>query len=148
MTRAAGQMRILIVDDQPAQVALLEKLLRREGYVHVHGITDPAEVPELCQRRTPDLLLLDLHMPGLDGLELLARLAPPVTRGMSIIVMTGTDAPSDHRRALELGAHRVLIKPLDPRELLRQVSGLLRATWPEVQPDPPGAAHSAASEQA
>src|SRR5438270_13147084 len=68
------QLPILIVDDQKANVRLLERLLVREGYAHVEGITDPSQAREACVRIGPQLVLLDLHMPDVDGFEVMSAL--------------------------------------------------------------------------
>jgi putative two-component system response regulator len=66
--------RILVVDDEPANVRLLERLLRSNGHANTTSTTDAREVERLCDEIDPDLILLDLHMPAMDGFTLLQRL--------------------------------------------------------------------------
>ncbi len=93
--------RILIVDDEPANVRLLEDLLQREGFQHVIATTDPLRVMGLVSAFAPDLILLDLKMPELDGyalLEQLARLSDP-GQFLPVIVLTADPSRSARHRA-------------------------------------------------
>jgi Response regulator containing CheY-like receiver, AAA-type ATPase, and DNA-binding domains len=72
---AYAEMRILIVDDEPANVALLEDMLSDQSYVQVKSTTDSREVVELCSEFDPDLILLDLFMPHMDGFTVLEALS-------------------------------------------------------------------------
>ena len=69
------RMRILIVDDNELNVLVLEKMLATSGYSNVASTTDPSQVVELCRRQSPDLILLDLHMPDVSGFQVMAALA-------------------------------------------------------------------------
>ncbi len=98
--------RILIVDDEPANVRLLEDLLQREGFQQVIATTDPLRVMGLVSAFAPDLILLDLKMPELDGyalLEQLARLSDP-GQFLPVIVLTADPSRSARHHALGLGA--------------------------------------------
>ncbi|MCW0370151.1 response regulator [Xanthomonas sacchari] len=115
--------RILIVDDEPANVRLLEELLQREGFRQVVATTDPQRVLGLVAAFAPDLILLDLMMPELDGyaiLEQLARLAGP-SSFLPVIVLTADPSRSARHRALGLGAKDFLTKPLDTFEVALRV---------------------------
>jgi PleD family two-component response regulator len=70
-TGVAAESTVVVVDDKPANVALLERLLNMVGVPQVHGFTDPRQALEHCATSLPDLVLLDLHMPGLDGFAVL-----------------------------------------------------------------------------
>ena len=73
-SRSLSEARILAVDDEPANVDLLEALLADEGYTSFTGTSDPRQVMQLCDQVQPDLILLDLHMPYLDGFAVLQQL--------------------------------------------------------------------------
>ena len=115
--------RILVVDDGAANVALLEELLGREGFTQVLGTTQPERCLELVQAFQPDLLLLDLWMPGVDGFELLAQLNAPAPGQLPVpvIVLTADATRRTRHRALGLGARDFLTKPFDPLEVLLRV---------------------------
>jgi two-component system chemotaxis sensor kinase CheA len=128
------QLRILIVDDQRDNVRLLERLLRRAGYAHLQSTTDPTRAVELCQHAKPDLLLLDLHMPQLDGFEVMSRLQPLLAAGqLPVLVLSGDVTVEARRRALSLGARDFLNKPLDPVEVLLRVHNLLETRYLQLR---------------
>jgi diguanylate cyclase (GGDEF)-like protein/PAS domain S-box-containing protein len=116
--------KILIVDDQPANVQLLEMTLQRAGYLHVSSTTDPAEVCALHRANHYDLILLDLQMPGIDGFEVmeaLKRIEP--YDYLSVLVITAQ--PSHKLRALQAGAKDFINKPFDRAEVLTRIHNLL-----------------------
>ena len=78
---ALQRARILIVDDEPANVLLLERLLERAGYKNVISTTESAQALPLCTQSPPDLVLLDLHMPAPDGFEVMRQLDPWIREG-------------------------------------------------------------------
>ncbi|KGK57681.1 CheY-like chemotaxis protein [Xanthomonas arboricola] len=122
--------RILIVDDEPANVRLLEDLLQREGFQQVIATTDPLRVMGLVSAFAPDLILLDLKMPELDGyalLEQLARLSDPA-HFLPVIVLTADPSRSARHRALGLGAKDFLTKPLDTFEVALRVWNVAETT--------------------
>jgi PAS domain S-box-containing protein len=115
---------ILIVDDQAANVSLLEKMLRGAGYVSIESTTDPNKVCELHRKNRYDLILLDLQMPGLDGFQVMEGLKEIENGGyLSVLVIT---AQPDHKlRALKAGAKDFVSKPFDFAEVLMRVHNLL-----------------------
>ena len=120
--------RILIVDDEPANVRLLERLLRRGGYANVTTLTDARDVLPALVEQKPDLILLDLHMPHLDGfgvMQLAASCIAPTTY-LPILVLTADLTTETKQRALSAGATDFLTKPFDPIEVLLRVGNLLR----------------------
>jgi putative two-component system response regulator len=121
------QLRILIVDDQLANVRLLERVLANGGYSHVQGTTNPRQVAQRCAEFAPALLLLDLHMPDLDGFEVMAELRDLLAeaRGPTVVVLTADVTTAARRRALGLGARDFLVKPFDSVEVLARVHNLL-----------------------
>jgi putative two-component system response regulator len=120
---------ILIVDDEPANVILLERLLGRIGYSSIHSTTDSREVLTLCETLSPDIVLLDLRMPYLDGFEVLKQLEPFTGGGqfLPVVALTGDPSEAAKDRALNAGAVDFLAKPLSMTEVLLRVRNLLRA---------------------
>ena len=119
--------RILLVDDQDANLRLLEDLLGREGFTNVLSTTDSSQVIDLYTAFDPDLILLDLLMPGLDGfavLEQLGRLRAP-NDFRPVLVLTAVASRDARRRALALGAKVFLTKPFDNVEAMLRVWNLL-----------------------
>lgn len=122
-------MRLLIVDDQAVNVTVLEKILTQAGYIDVLATQEPDRAAELCRLHRPDLLLLDLHMPGTSGYDVLGSISDLIAEPNSLPVLVLTaDATMDARhRALEMGAQDFINKPIDRTELLLRVGNLLRA---------------------
>lgn len=123
--------RILIVDDQPANLRLLETLLGREGFTQVVSTTEPEQVMDLVAAFDPDLVLLDLMMPGLSGYTVLEQLgrqrAPDEFR--PVLVLTADATTEAKRRALSLGAKDFLTKPFDAVEAMLRVWNLLETRF-------------------
>jgi putative two-component system response regulator len=119
--------RILIVDDDEANVALLQAFLAGEG-AEIKAVTDSRLAESTFHSFAPDLVLLDLHMPVPDGLEILRRLqAVRGERGfVPIVVLTADDSKVARNSALVLGADEFLTKPLDRTEVMLRVRNLLR----------------------
>ena len=125
---------ILIVDDKPANVSLIERILAGSGFPNYHSTTDPREVEGLVQKIKPDLLLLDLQMPYLDGFEVMRLLERvPEAEGMPIVILTA-DITSEARHAsLGMGARDFLTKPLDAIEVMLRVKNLLETRFLQQQ---------------
>ncbi|HEX4835940.1 MAG TPA: HD domain-containing phosphohydrolase [bacterium] len=120
--------RILIVDDQEANVRLLEGILKRAaGYHALRSTTDPREVMSLYVEFQPDLILLDLHMPHVDGFGVMDQLKEIVPEDvfLPILVLTADVTPEAKQRALASGAKDFLAKPFDPTEVLLRIKNLL-----------------------
>ncbi len=120
--------QILIVDDQPVNILLLEVLLKQAGYTNLHSTTDPHQALPLYTALQPDLILLDLHMPSLDGFAVLEQLcaASPDGSELPVLVVTADITPQARHRALALGARDVLTKPFQSTELLLRIQDLLQ----------------------
>ncbi|WP_114418621.1 HD domain-containing phosphohydrolase [Marinospirillum perlucidum] len=117
---------LLLVDDEPANLKLLQKILAREGYVSCEVIQDSRQVMKSYQRQRPDVILLDLNMPHLDGFQVLEQLQtlddpllPPV------LILTAQQERDCLLKALKLGARDYLSKPFDQHELLMRVANLI-----------------------
>jgi len=123
--------RILIVDDEESNVLLLRRILETEGYTSICFTTDPLEVPSMFERARPDLVLLDLHMPGIDGFELMRRLDSPASEGPAVpfIVLTADVTEETKLRALRAGARDFLTKPFGHVELLVRVRNMLQVKY-------------------
>lgn len=129
--------RIVIVEDQPANVALLTRMMQAAGIREIHGVTDPRVAVQRCTEVGADLVLLDWHMPGMDGLEVLTalRTALPPEEFLPVIVLTADDDPIVRDRALTMGAKDFLTKPFDLTEVTLRVRNLLetRAMHQQLQ---------------
>lgn len=112
--------RILAVDDEAANLSLVDRAFRREGFGDVATFLDAREALADFVTRPPDLVLLDLMMPGFDGYELLEsfRRLTAETDYLPILVLTADSTMNARLRALSLGANDVLLKPYDVAELL------------------------------
>jgi CheY-like chemotaxis protein len=121
----------LIVDDQAANVLLLERILQTGGYTNLTQTTDPRKVLEFFTVYKPDLILLDLMMPQLDGLALLTQLRSriPDNTYLPIMVLTADVTSKAKQQALSLGAKDFLTKPFDASEVLLRVYNLLETRW-------------------
>jgi putative two-component system response regulator len=122
---------ILIVDDQDANVRLLEKILKRAGYANLRSIRDSRQVLESFMQCQPDLILLDLNMPHLDGISVMKQLAPHIPQGtyLPILVLTADILPATKVTALSIGAKDFLTKPFDTTEVLLRIHNLLETRY-------------------
>jgi PAS domain S-box-containing protein len=116
--------RILIVDDQEANVSLLEQLLQEAGYVGVASTMDPHEVCALHRKNRYDLILLDLQMPGMDGFQVMEGLKTnPADSYLPVLVITAQ--PGHKLRALQAGAKDFVSKPFDLVEVKTRIHNML-----------------------
>src|SRR4030065_1477488 len=115
---------ILIVDDQEANVQLLEQMLREAGYQHITSTTDPHAVCELHRKNHYGLILLDLQMPGMDGFQVMEGLKEIETDGyLPVLVITAQ--PGHMLRALAAGAKDFISKPFDLMEAKTRIHNML-----------------------
>jgi signal transduction histidine kinase len=121
--------KILIVDDEPANVQLLDRLLVRSGYTRLEQTSDARQALACYQRFAPDLILLDLLMPHLDGVEVLAQLraAMPPHEYVPVLMLTADVTLEAKRRALAAGATDFLTKPFEHVEVVLRIRNLLEA---------------------
>ena len=126
--------RILIVDDQQANLRLLEFALRRAGYVGVVSTTEPLEVSGLHHQNHYDLIILDLQMPHMNGFQVMEELAK-VERGKRAAILILSADPSQTKRALEAGATGFLSKPFVLAEVVLRVRLMLGGDSVAVHPE-------------
>ncbi|MBF6612506.1 MAG: response regulator transcription factor [Chloroflexi bacterium] len=116
--------RILVIDDDPGVTSVLKRGLSYEGFA-VDTASSGHEGLDVARLRYPDLVILDVMMPGIDGLETLRRLRAADTQ-LPVLMLTGKDAPSDQVEGLERGADDYVVKPFTFEVLLARVRALLR----------------------
>ncbi len=116
-------MRILVVDDDPPSVKMTSFLLREEGY-EVISANNGRTALELMQSQSPDLVVMDVMMPHIDGLEVTRRIRQ--TMDVPIIILSAKGETADKVSGLEVGADDYLAKPFEPSELLARVKAVLR----------------------
>jgi two-component system cell cycle response regulator DivK len=118
---------VLLVEDHPLNVELVRDLLESEG-IAVEQVPSAEEALAKVAREPPDLVLLDLALPGMDGLEATRRLkGDPATRDVCVVVLTARAMTSDRDAAMARGADAFMTKPLDTRNFPREILALLRA---------------------
>jgi len=118
--------QIVVVEDEPDIFEVIEYNLQREGY-EIQGCLNGSEGIELIRRLQPDLVLLDLMLPGRSGLDICRHLkADELTRNIPIIIVTAKNTESDLVLGLGLGADDYIAKPFSPRELVARVQAVLR----------------------
>lgn len=128
--------RILIVDDEPDIVELLEYNLRQAGYAVVTAGDGASAFAEIL-RQPPDLILLDLMLPDVAGTEICRRLKKdPSTEAIPIMMITARSEEIDRVVGFELGADDYITKPFSPRELVLRVQAVLRRSRPQQAPAP------------
>jgi putative two-component system response regulator len=121
--------RVLVVDDAEAIRLMFERLLVADGHDVVSAV-DGVDALEAVYQHQPDVILLDVAMPTMDGLEVCRRLkADPTTRLTPIVLVTGNAALSDRLRGIEAGADEILEKPVHPHELRARVRSLSRMKY-------------------
>jgi putative two-component system response regulator len=128
------QARILIVDDEAANVELLRRLLERAGFSTLDSTTDPREAAPMFERLNPDLVLLDLHMPHMDGLQVIDALNQLQHASyLPILMLTGDMTPEARREALSRGAKDFVNKPFHSDEVLLRIRTLLETRFLYLQ---------------
>jgi DNA-binding response OmpR family regulator len=121
--------RIIVVDDEPSIGRLVKMSLAVEGY-EVRMATSGFEALELVEEKIPDLVVLDIMMPGMNGYEVCMELKKkPQTRDVKIVFLSALGRPGDPQQGLAMGADDYILKPFDPNELLEKVKTLLGPGW-------------------
>ena len=125
-----GDARILIVDDNPSNLKLASDLLEWAGY-QISKAMDAQQALEALRETMPDLILMDVGLPGMDGLTLTRKLkADEATKGIRIIALTSFAMKGDEQKAFDAGCDGYIAKPIDTRTLPDQVAECLRKEMP------------------
>jgi cyclic di-GMP phosphodiesterase len=126
--------RILVVDDEDTNVDILTRILARAGFTRVESTTDSRQVADLYVRQRPDLILLDLHMPHLSGLDVMDRLNEIAEASyLPILILSADLTPDARREALSRGAKDFVGKPFLQDELLLRIKTLLETRFLYLQ---------------
>lgn len=119
-------MNLFIVDDEPLNVSLLERMLQMAGFGNVVSTTDPRTVVASCTQHRPDLLLLDLRMPHMDGFQVMDELNQNKVMGnIPVLVLTAEHGSEARLRALKAGAKDFITKPFDRTEVVTRIKNIL-----------------------
>ena len=121
--RAGPRLKVLAVDDEPQVLRIIKRNLENGGY-RVLATGDPEQVIELVETEEPDMVLLDLILPGTDGMQVLQRIRE--FSGVPVIFLTARDNEEDVVKALRAGADDYILKPFSPTELLARIEAALR----------------------
>lgn len=116
---------VLVVDDEPTIAEVVSRYLERAGY-STRVAADGAQALEAVASQRPDLVVLDLMLPGIDGLEVMRRLRQPGRERIALILLTAKGEESDRVIGLRLGADDYVVKPFSPAELVARVDAVLR----------------------
>ena len=120
------EARVLIIDDHQANIEALSRIVRGAGFLSVNSATEPLAGVELVRTWNPDLILLDLHMPGLDGFGVLDAIRPQLSGGyLPVLMLTADSSDETKRRALAGGAKDFITKPFDATEVRLRIENLL-----------------------
>jgi two-component system cell cycle response regulator DivK len=124
-------MKILVAEDNPLNLELARDLLELEGH-QVVTAEDGDQAVRLAQEHRPDLVLMDLHMPRLDGLDATRRLKQdPRTSGIPVIALTASAMPAERDEALAAGCLGHLVKPIDTTRFVQQVTAMVEGLGQE-----------------
>ena len=125
---------VLVVDDEPTIAEVVSRYLERAGYSARVAVDGPDALEQIIAER-PDLVVLDLMLPGMDGLEVMRRMQ--ATERVSVILLTARGEPSDRIVGLRQGADDYVVKPFSPAELVARVDAVLRRVTPEPELEEP-----------
>jgi DNA-binding response OmpR family regulator len=124
--------RVLVVDDEPTIAEVVARYLDRAGY-ETATTGDGLDALRLAAERRPDLIVLDVMLPGIDGIEVLRRLGAGGGRRTPVILLTAKGEQDDKLVGLSSGADDYVVKPFSPKELVARVDAVLRRTHPDEQ---------------
>ncbi|WP_281888583.1 HD-GYP domain-containing protein [Paenibacillus sp. YYML68] len=129
------QARMIIVDDQEYNVQLLERILRRAEFKHIYSIMDPLQMSTMLKEVDPDIVLLDMHMPGMDGLQVLQLIREQSEEGsyLPVLMLTADVTPAMKQQGLQAGVNDFLTKPYDRTEVILRINNLLKTRQLHIQ---------------
>lgn len=128
--RAAQPLRVLIADDDPLARRVVRDALQDAGMTVVADAANGREAVELALHYRPDLVLMDIVMPVMDGLSAIRRMREiPMLQAVPVIAASASAASGDRKASLAAGANLFVPKPIDHRALLREIGGLLKLRW-------------------
>ncbi|HEX6230051.1 MAG TPA: response regulator transcription factor [Solirubrobacterales bacterium] len=136
MAEQATRRTVLVVDDEPTIAEVVARYLERAGY-SARTAGDGLEALRLASEHEPDLVVLDLMLPQLDGLEVLQRLHADRGRRTPVIVLTAKGEQDDKLTGLRRGADDYIVKPFSPSELVARVDAVLRRVQPPIEDSAP-----------
>jgi CheY-like chemotaxis protein len=133
LAHEAPRARILVVDDEPDNRELLQIVLKWDGF-DIQLASSGGEALTSIAEQPPDLILLDLMMPGLDGCQVTVELKRnPTTRHIPVMIISAMNDRATRERVLDAGAEAFITKPIDRSELCEQVRNLLRLSQPPTE---------------
>ncbi len=127
---------VLVVDDEPTIVEVVGRYMERAGY-ETYRAGDGPEALRLAAEHRPDLVVLDVMLPGIDGIEVLRRLQEGDGKRVAVILLTARGEESDRLVGLRNGADDYVVKPFSPAELVARVDAVLRRVSPPASEEPP-----------
>ena len=128
--------RVVVCEDDPAMVRIFQFLLQKQGIGPVLTVSDGTKVVSLVQREKPQLVLLDLMLPGKDGLSILKELkSNETTSGIPVIVISGIESQNQVSQAIDAGAADYVTKPFDSMELGARLKLFLNSLYNASSPD-------------
>ncbi|MFF2090879.1 response regulator transcription factor [Paenibacillus sp. NPDC058174] len=130
-----SDIKILIVDDEPSIVTMLQMVLRREGFQQLHSASTCAEALDLTKRLIPDIILLDIMLPDGSGLELCAKLRE--YGNPHVFFLTAKTSDLDVLRGFSMGGDDYITKPFNPLEVAARIQARIRRLEPEAAAAPP-----------
>jgi two-component system response regulator ResD len=133
---ADSQGTVLVVDDEPTILDVVGRYMERAGY-ETHRAADGQEALRLAAEHRPDLVVLDLMLPGIDGIEVMRQLHEQPGPRIAVILLTARGEESDRLVGLRQGADDYVVKPFSPAELVARVDAVLRRVSPPDEEAPP-----------
>jgi DNA-binding response OmpR family regulator len=132
----ASHGKVLVVDDEPTIVDVVGRYMERAGY-ETYRAADGPEALRLADRHRPDLVVLDVMLPGVDGIEVMRQLHERPGPRIAVILLTARGEESDRLVGLRHGADDYVVKPFSPAELVARVDAVLRRVSPPAGEEPP-----------